>query len=175
MQQRTTGLQDAERSTRTGSWLYPNERKISQNRHQTSALLYPTRLNISKRGKRSILLILVMKREKTIKRGKKQALNIWPLTDLKNQNTHELHNNNIETGLNQKGIHETNARPIRNHAHTLATLISSSSSWNLLFNLPNLLMFCWSSQVTWASDPSPLETAPKSSLLEIFRLPLAES
>ena len=39
--------------------------------------------------------------------------------------------------------------------NTLALLISSSSSWNLLFNRPNLLMFCWSSHVTSVSDPPP--------------------
>lgn len=38
---------------------------------------------------------------------------------------------------------------------TLAILISSSSSWNRLLSLENLLMFCWSSQVTSVSDPPP--------------------
>lgn len=38
---------------------------------------------------------------------------------------------------------------------TLAILISSSSSWSRLFNLPNLLMFCWSSHVTSVSEPPP--------------------
>lgn len=38
---------------------------------------------------------------------------------------------------------------------TLLDLISSSSSWNLLFSLPNRLMFCWSSHVTSASTPPP--------------------
>lgn len=36
---------------------------------------------------------------------------------------------------------------------TFAILISSSSSWNRLLSLENLLMFCWSSQVTSVSDP----------------------
>lgn len=56
---------------------------------------------------------------------------------------------------------------------TLAALISSSSSWNRLLSLPNLLMFCWSSHVTCVSDPSPFDQIHPSPIkIQIQRLVL---
>lgn len=47
---------------------------------------------------------------------------------------------------------------------TLAILISSCSSCKRLFNLPNLLIFCWSSHVTSVSDPPPFTHYKQTSL-----------
>ena len=43
---------------------------------------------------------------------------------------------------------------------TLASLISSWSSWRRLLRRPKRLIFCWSSHVTCASVPSPCGTNP---------------
>lgn len=48
----------------------------------------------------------------------------------------------------------------RRHLSTLASLISSWSSWRRLLRRPKRLMFCWSSHVTCASVPSPCNPQP---------------
>lgn len=66
--------------------------------------------------------------------------------ELQTQDINHLPETHSETlnGISQKKKKKRN---------TLAALISSSNSWSRLFNLPNLLIFCWSAHVTSVSDP----------------------